>query len=100
MKARLAVALLVSAGIAAAGVAQAQPADQCLRMQVSATGETAMWNHQAEAEKSAINAWTAQAAKQAGAAYSQWDKARAKSVSCDLASKSTVRCTARGTPCK
>jgi len=98
MKARL--ALLALAGLAAAGMAHAQPADQCLRMQVSATGETAMWNHQAEAEKSAISAWTAQAAKQAGAAYSQWDKAKGKSVKCDLASKSTVRCTAKGTPCK
>ena len=102
MKAQLAVTwtLSVSMCIAAASIVYAQPADQCLRMQIRATGAPTMWNRKPDAEKSTIDAWTEQTAKQAGVPYSQWAKARAKSITCDLASKSTIRCTAKGTPCK
>jgi hypothetical protein len=101
MKARLTtMTVLAATVIAAAGMAHAQNTDQCLRMVVSATGDSAMWNHQAEAEKNAVSAWTAQAAKQAGAAYSQWGKAKAKNIACEPVSKSTIRCTAKAMPCK
>lgn len=100
MKAAVCVALglLMAAGIAGKG--NAQPADKCLRLVVSATGKQAMWNRKADAEHSAIAAWTQKAQRQAGAAYSRWSNARRKKIACAPVSKSTIRCTASATPCR
>ena len=72
----------------------------CLRMVVSATGSAGMWNEEDSARQSAIMGWPAVASEKAGADYASWALARGKNISCALASKSTIRCTATATPCK
>jgi hypothetical protein len=81
-------------------VSQPAQAQNCLRMSVSASGSTSMWNTPDPAKESAVAAWSAAARKQAGAAYASWDIARSKKLECAPVSKSTVRCTATATPCR
>jgi hypothetical protein len=89
----------IAAGLLMSAAAPAQ-AQSCLRMRVTASGETSMWNRPEPARESAIAAWSASARQQAGEAYASWDKASSKKLDCAPVSKSTVRCTAMGTPCK
>ena len=90
--------------IAAIAVSLSAPssawAETCLRMVVSASGSTSMWNNEAPARESAIVAWSATAARDAGADYATWAAARSKTLTCAPVAKSTVRCTAKATPCK
>jgi hypothetical protein len=99
MKTGLSMTLLVLVVGGLAAAANAQPATKCLRMEITANGSQAMWNHKSDAEKSAVAAWTTKAAKDAGPAYAKWSSAQRKSVNCVAVSKSTIVCTAKGTPC-
>jgi hypothetical protein len=92
--------LLTAAASLAIVSAHPAAAETCLRMGVSATGSPSMWNNEEQARQSAIGAWPAAAREKAGPEYSSWELARGKNVTCALASKSTVRCTATAMPCK
>ncbi|UTD27903.1 hypothetical protein DB459_14245 [Bradyrhizobium sp. WD16] len=93
-------AAVIAATFAVLATAQPAAAETCLRMVVSASGSTSMWNKEELARTSAIAAWPAAASETAGADYASWGAARGKTVACALATKSTVRCTAKATPCK
>jgi hypothetical protein len=97
-KARYLVAL--TATLAGFSTVQPASAQTCLRMVVSASGSTSMWNNEEPARSSATAAWPAAASEKAGPDYASWELARGKNVSCAPVSKSTVRCTATATPCK
>lgn len=100
MKAQfVAAGLVIATALAGTDIVHAQSAAKCLRMEISAAGSQAMWDRKADAEKSAIAAWTEKATKDAGPAYSKWTSAQRKSITCVPVSKSTIRCTAKGTPC-
>jgi hypothetical protein len=92
--------LLTAVAIASLAAAPAAFAETCLRMVVSASGSTSMWNNEEPARQSAIAAWPSAATQKAGPEYASWALARGKNVSCAPVAKSTVRCTATATPCK
>lgn len=92
--------LLIAAATASLAAAPEASAETCLRMVVSASGSTSMWNNEGAAKQSAIVAWSAAAAKDHGPDYASWALARGKNVSCAPVAKSTIRCTATAAPCK
>lgn len=65
-------AAVIAATFAVLATAQPAAAETCLRMVVSASGSTSMWNKEELARTSAIAAWPAAASETAGADYASW----------------------------